>query len=114
MKHICSFQKKVYALTSKVPRGKVTSYSAIAKKLKSSPRAVGLAVRVNPFTPVVPCHRAVKSDGTIGGFSGETKGTPIEKNIAMLLYRRPAGTVNNREKPRRSAVSRSAPSRPQR
>jgi len=81
---ITDFQKRVYALVKKVPKGKVTSYSAIAKKLKSSPRAVGQALRVNPFAPVVPCHRVVKADGTIGGFSGEIKGKPIQKKIAML------------------------------
>jgi len=84
MRIITDFQKKVYALTKKVPRGKVTTYSAIAKKLKSSPRAVGQALRVNPFAPVVPCHRVIKSDGTIGGFSGETTGKPIQEKIAML------------------------------
>jgi methylated-DNA-[protein]-cysteine S-methyltransferase len=81
---ITNFQKKVYELTKKVPRGKVTTYSAIANKLKSSPRAVGQALRVNPFAPVVPCHRVIKSDGNIGGFSGEVKGKPIQKKIAML------------------------------
>ena len=81
---VTEFQRKVYALTKKVPKGKVTTYSAIAKKLKSSPRAVGQALRVNPFAPIVPCHRVVKADGTIGGFSGETCGKPIEKKIAML------------------------------
>jgi len=81
---ITDFQKKVYALTKKVPRGKVTSYSAIAKKLNSSPRAVGQALRVNPFAPVVPCHRVVKADRTIGGFSGETYGKPIQRKIVML------------------------------
>jgi methylated-DNA-[protein]-cysteine S-methyltransferase len=84
MRKITDFQKKVYALTKKVPRGKVTTYSAIAKKLKSSPRAVGQALRVNPFAPVVPCHRVIKSDGTIGGFSGETTGKLIQKKIALL------------------------------
>ena len=81
---ITEFQKKVYAFTKKVPCGKVTTYSAIAKKLRSSPRSVGQALRANPFAPVVPCHRVVKADGTIGGFGGETYGKPIEKKIAML------------------------------
>jgi len=84
MRKITNFQKKVYALTKKVPKGKVTTYSAIAKKLKSSPRAVGQALRVNPFAPIVPCHRVIKSDGSIGGFSGKTTGKPIQKKIAML------------------------------
>jgi methylated-DNA-[protein]-cysteine S-methyltransferase len=81
---ITSFQTKVYSLTKQVPKGKVTTYGAIAKKLKSSPRAVGQALRVNPFAPVVPCHRVIKSDGTIGGFGGETTGKKIQKKIAML------------------------------
>jgi methylated-DNA-[protein]-cysteine S-methyltransferase len=81
---VTDFQKKVYELTKRVPRGKVTSYSAIAKKLRSSPRAVGQALRVNPFAPIVPCHRVVKSDGTIGGFNGQTCGKSIDRKIAML------------------------------
>jgi methylated-DNA-[protein]-cysteine S-methyltransferase len=82
---VTSFQKKVYALTKKVRRGRVTTYSAIANKLKSSPRAVGQALRVNPFAPIVPCHRVIKSDGTIGGFGGEVSGKKIQKKIAMLM-----------------------------
>jgi methylated-DNA-[protein]-cysteine S-methyltransferase len=81
---ITSFQRRVYELAKQVPRGKVTSYSAIAKNLKSSPRAVGQALRVNPFAPIVPCHRVVKSDGSIGGFGGEIKGRKIEEKIRML------------------------------
>jgi methylated-DNA-[protein]-cysteine S-methyltransferase len=81
---ITPFQKRVYALVKKVPRGKVTSYSAIAKKLKSSPRAVGQALRVNPFAPIVPCHRVIKSDGSIGGFKGEIKGRAINEKIKLL------------------------------
>jgi methylated-DNA-[protein]-cysteine S-methyltransferase len=81
---ITHFQEKVYALTKQVPRGKVTSYSMIAKKLRSSPRAVGQALRCNPFAPVVPCHRVVKSDGSIGGFGGEVAGKKIQEKITML------------------------------
>jgi len=94
-KMVTDFQKKVYAFTKKVPRGKVTTYLAIAKKLNSSPRAVGQALRVNPFAPVVPCHRVVKSDGSIGGFGGETTGKKIQKKIAML---RKEGVVMNNNK----------------
>jgi len=78
------FQKRVYALLKRVPRGKVTTYGVIAKKLKSSPRAVGQALRVNPFAPNVPCHRVVKSDGSSGGFRGKTSGRAIKEKIALL------------------------------
>ena len=78
------FQKRVYALLKRVPRGKVTTYGALAKKLKSSPRAVGQALRVNPYAPRVPCHRVIRSDGSIGGFRGKTKGKAIKEKIELL------------------------------
>nr|MCK4929474.1 MGMT family protein [Nanoarchaeota archaeon] len=81
---ITKFQKRVYALVKKVPKGKVTTYSAIAKKLKSSPRAVGQALKVNPFAPKVPCHRVINSDGSIGGFRGKTKGKAVQGKIRLL------------------------------
>ena len=78
------FQKRVYQILKKVPRGKVTTYGALARKLRSSPRAVGQALRKNPFAPQVPCHRVIRSDGSIGGFGGEIKGKKIEEKIRML------------------------------
>ena len=81
---ITSFQKRVYRLLKKVPKGKVTTYGALAKKLKTSPRAVGQAMRTNPFAPRVPCHRVIRSDGSIGGFRGKTKGKAIQEKIALL------------------------------
>lgn len=81
---VTDFQNRVYSMTSKVPRGKVTSYRAIAKKLRSSPRAVGQALRVNPYAPKVPCHRVISSDGSIGGFKGKTSGKAIDEKITML------------------------------
>ncbi|CAM9629696.1 unnamed protein product, partial [Choristocarpus tenellus] len=53
-----------------IPKGKVSTYGGLAKALGSCPRAVGGALRRNPFAPVVPCHRIVSADLTIGGFSG--------------------------------------------
>jgi len=65
------FERRVYdLLTSRVPKGRVTSYAALAKALNSSARAVGGAMRRNPFAPAVPCHRVVCADGSLGGFSG--------------------------------------------
>lgn len=81
---ITPFQKKVYSLLKKVPKGKVTTYGALAKKLKSSPRAIGQAMRANPFAPRVPCHRVIKSDGNIGGFRGRIKGKAISEKIRLL------------------------------
>ncbi|MCO6040760.1 methylated-DNA--protein-cysteine methyltransferase [Thermococcus alcaliphilus] len=58
------FEKKVYeTLTKKVKRGEVIKYGELAKMLKSSPRAVGGAMKRNPYPIVVPCHRVVASSG---------------------------------------------------
>jgi len=78
------FSDKVYELCKKIPLGKVSTYGEIAKALKSSPRAVGQALRCNPNAPIVPCHRVVKSDGTLGGFMGEIAGKEIELKIKRL------------------------------
>jgi methylated-DNA-[protein]-cysteine S-methyltransferase len=65
-----SFQKKVLTVLCQVPRGRYTTYAAISKYLSSSPRAVGNALRNNPFAPHVPCHRVLASGGGLGGFHG--------------------------------------------
>jgi O-6-methylguanine DNA methyltransferase len=68
-----------------IPEGKVTTYGLIAKKLNTRAyRAVGNACRRNPYAPKVPCHRVVKSDGSIGGFGGKTSGKTVERKIKML------------------------------
>jgi methylated-DNA-[protein]-cysteine S-methyltransferase len=64
------FSDKVYLLTKKVPKGKVTTYKIIAEKLGTKAyRAVGSALNKNPYAPVVPCHRVINSNGDIGGFA---------------------------------------------
>lgn len=69
---VTEFQQKVYALCSKVPRDRITTYSEIAKAMKTKAyRAVGNALRHNPFAPKVPCHRVVCRDGSLGGFGGK-------------------------------------------
>jgi len=80
---ITQFQKKVYEIVKKVPKGKTTTYKAIAKKLNSSPRAVGQALKVNPYAPIVPCHRVIMSNGKIGGYSGSNPKN-IKKKIELL------------------------------
>lgn len=77
-----SFQQRVYALCKKIPRGKITTYKEIGNALAGKGqiyRAVGAALHQNPFTPIVPCHRVVASDGSIGGFAHG-----IRKKIEML------------------------------
>jgi O-6-methylguanine DNA methyltransferase len=79
------FDARVWKLMEKIPKGRVTTYGLIAKKLNTKAyRAVGNACRKNPYAPRVPCHRVVKSNGTIGGFGGRTSGKNIEQKIQLL------------------------------
>jgi len=79
------FDERVWELMKNIPKGKVTTYGLIAKKLNSRAyRAVGNACRNNPYAPIVPCHRVVKSDGSIGGFGGKTSGKWAERKIRLL------------------------------
>ncbi|MEO0162653.1 MAG: MGMT family protein [candidate division WOR-3 bacterium] len=66
------FQKKVLLLTYRIPRGQVETYGSIARKLGilRGARAVGQALAYNPFPLIIPCHRVIKSDGSLGGFGG--------------------------------------------
>jgi O-6-methylguanine DNA methyltransferase len=81
-----AFQCKVYAVLKKyVLTGSITTYGQIAKAIGSSPRAVGNALRNNPYAPIVPCHRVIKSDKTIGGFHGSTGNSPeVRRKIKMV------------------------------
>lgn len=75
-----TFNQKVWALTVRIPRGKVTTYRHIARKMGTCAyRAVGQALHNNPYAPQVPCHRVVGSDRSLTGFAGG-----ISKKRAML------------------------------
>lgn len=64
------FNERCYELLMQVPRGKVTTYKAIAEKLGSKGyRAVGNAMNRNPNAPRVPCHRVVNTDGRLGRYA---------------------------------------------
>ncbi len=65
-----SFNQKVWALTARIPQGKVTTYADIARALHTKAyRAVGNALNRNPYAPEVPCHRVIGSDGSLTGFA---------------------------------------------
>jgi O-6-methylguanine DNA methyltransferase len=66
--HLPTYTKKVLKATQKIPVGYVTSYGAIAQTVGGGPRAVGNIMAGNPFAPIVPCHRVVKSDFRLGGY----------------------------------------------
>lgn len=68
--NLSAYTKQVLKTTSKIPVGYVSSYGAISKVAGGSPRAVGNVMAANPFAPIVPCHRVVKSDLTLGNYGG--------------------------------------------
>jgi methylated-DNA-[protein]-cysteine S-methyltransferase len=70
---ICSvFQRRVLLAEYEIPRGWVSTYGRISKNLgiPNGARAVGRALSRNPFPIIIPCHRAIKSNGELGGFQG--------------------------------------------
>tara|TARA_Y100000768_G_C23626162_1_gene517297 strand:- start:26 stop:481 length:456 start_codon:yes stop_codon:yes gene_type:complete len=62
-------QKKVWKELRKIKKGKIKSYGEIGKKLRISPRQVGKICSQNQHLLVIPCHRILRSDRTLGGFS---------------------------------------------
>jgi len=69
------FQKAVWEAVRKIPKGKITTYAIIAELIgrPKAVRAVGNALNKNPYAPKVPCHRVIRSDGSLGGFAGGAK-----------------------------------------
>ena len=67
------FQIKVWNELKKIPSGEVRTYKQIAESIghPSSSRAVANACAKNPYAPTVPCHRVVRSDGNLGGYSAK-------------------------------------------
>ena len=77
--------QRTYALLSRVPKGKVTTYKSLGMALGTKAyRAIGQIMRTNPHAPEVPCHRVVASSGAIGGYMGVREGKEISKKIALL------------------------------
>lgn len=67
------FQKSVWKAMCAIPKGSVVTYTELAAKIgrPSAVRAVANACGKNPFAPEVPCHRVVRTDGGLGGYSGQ-------------------------------------------
>jgi methylated-DNA-[protein]-cysteine S-methyltransferase len=79
------YQTQIYAHLLAIPHGTLTTYASLSNALSSSPRAVGGALRNNPFAPTVPCHRVIASDGFIGGFKGDWDKCPSGINQSEKL-----------------------------
>jgi methylated-DNA-[protein]-cysteine S-methyltransferase len=91
---LSKYAMKVIDAVCKVPTGYITSYGEVAKAVGGGPRAVGQIMARNPFAPVCPCHRVLRSDLTLGGYGGgldvklaflkrEKRGYKSEKEIPL-------------------------------
>jgi len=80
IKNFTNFELKVYAAASSIPKGETRPYKWVAESIGSpkAVRAVGNALNKNLFPGVIPCHRVIRSDGSIGGFS---KGQAVKKKM---------------------------------
>ncbi len=82
---ITPFARRVYSALEKIPAGRVITYAGLARRIGcNSPRAVGQALRANPFAPQIPCHRVIASDLTPGGFQGKTSGVALAHKLRLL------------------------------
>jgi len=79
------FEQRVYDAISSIPSGCVSTYGLVAKAIGcGAVRAVGQALRRNPYAPRVPCHRVIASDLTLGGFRGKRGGVAIRDKRDLL------------------------------
>ena len=85
MKDYPPFYVKVWKACFEIPAGKTMTYSQLAKKIAApkAARAVGTALGKNPFAPIIPCHRVIRNDGKMGGYSAEGG---IKRKEKMLEY----------------------------
>ena len=90
-----NFQRRVYDALLYIPKGKVTTYKLLAQYLCcNSAQAIGQALKRNLYAPEIPCHRVVKSDLSIGGYSGHISGEKINEKMKRL---REEGVVFNND-----------------
>lgn len=82
---LSDFQRRVLRAASRIPTGETRSYGEVAVEVgcRSGARAVGQALRRNPFPPLVPCHRVVRADGGTGGYGGRSDGTLKRELLAL-------------------------------
>ena len=77
------FQRSVLLECARIPKGQTRTYSQIARAIGKprSARAVGNALAINPLAPIIPCHRVVRTDGGLGGYSA--KGGQMKKKLLL-------------------------------
>lgn len=79
------FQLKVWHALQQIPYGTTETYGQLARKLKTSARAIGNACRTNPTPIIVPCHRIVAAN-SLGGYGGQREGESLKKKSWLLEH----------------------------
>ena len=76
-------KEKIYKKLLQVPSGKITTYGELSRSigLENGQRIVGQIMKKNPFPVIIPCHRVVKSNGSIGGYAF---GVNIKQNMLLI------------------------------
>lgn len=83
---VLNFRQRVYEVVKNIPKGKVMTYKQIGEKLSSKAyQAIGQALKNNPDSKNIPCHRVIKSDGGIGGYFGHIDDDLSKKKEELLL-----------------------------
>jgi methylated-DNA-[protein]-cysteine S-methyltransferase len=80
------FRRRVWDALARIPVGESRTYGELARRLHTAPRAIGGACGANPIALVIPCHRVVGSQGSLGGFMGVTEGDPIAIKRWLLAH----------------------------
>ena len=84
LSYLPRYSQRVLEFLTKVPVGYVTTYGSLAKAAGGGARAVGNVMASNPLAPLIPCHRVVRSNYTIGGYGGEVVGPGISMKLTLL------------------------------
>ncbi|HIE09856.1 MAG TPA: methylated-DNA--[protein]-cysteine S-methyltransferase [Armatimonadetes bacterium] len=82
---LSEFSRRALEACAQIPFGEVRSYRWVAERagFPMAPRAIGRALASNPFPLVIPCHRVIKADGSLGGFSGPG-GTALKRRLLQF------------------------------
>ena len=93
MKNLTSFECKVLKATLEIPLGETRTYAWVAKRIgkPKAVRAVGAVLRKNPYPIIIPCHRVIRSDGSLGKYAGRDDGEKrrlidLERLINKYIY----------------------------
>ena len=85
VREVTPFQDSVYQAVARIPAGQVMTYIGVARTIGcGSARAIGQALRRNPYAPDIPCHRVIAADRSLGGFNGRYEGPDLVRKRKLL------------------------------